>query len=713
MRRLDVAETEALIGAIQKASGLNQKSFERVRRSVENKIKAAKRIGKIQRNKAQTEKDIYQIDPSDTIEMHLFKVVFEKSERKINIVEQAFREYQEALGYWKTLDDQLVKQMIQNDADKSYKYIGKSKVPRYQGKPTFVESALKYSVTKLYQPVTVEKTHLRAFRNGTVNLKTGQISPHKADDYLTSYIPYDYAPGADCPAALIDYVSSSMGIDALDSVRAAISMVLDPTAPNKFIHVVGPSGSGKGVLGKTIASMFGPESVKTDNNFKKLAEPDQRHQYLQGCSFFYVDDIVDYVGGEIAAFYTLVERTPMSGRSLFSSKAYNTVFNTRYLVCSTGPIPIKSSASKGLTRRVFPLPTKSLSVDPDPTIETRLQECIADIISWALAMPKDYRNAIINNPSQYNESTARYLEDSDLSSNSVRAFADNCLMPIEPTGSLFPPTIEVGNLYEHYRIYCFAMGLKAMGQPTFVNQLKQAIPAHFVAKHEAKKGEESYIKGERTKVPSKWLFLSLYPSAFNTETIDEYDVNSRKIIKLSTAGMAEGNLYLFKEWAAKYQSHHPYAETLRNSSLGSLGRTDVPRGENDGAESTENKGKLDLSLGSLGSLGSFQEFHANSLGDATNIKNPVSNDTSSEKNGESSHAIEKKIEFSEFARGTRGTGGSTDNKGQNSPQGTNVPPRDPREKFLNSENSETANLGGIEGETDYTFYGDAEGLEEF
>ncbi len=567
MRRISIAETEVLLDVIQRCSGLSKINYSKVRRSITEKIKLSRYIARNQKTRQKQKTDIYYVDPCVTIEMHLFKVVFEESDTKISIVEQAFREYDPDKGYWRTLDDLLVRQMIQNEAEKSYKLVGKDKQRRYQGKPTFIDSALKFAATKLYKPNVIEKSHLRAFQNGTVNLKTGQLSAHSSDDFLTSYIPYNYVPESECPQCMLDYIASSMGIEAVDSVRAAISMILDPTAPNKFVHVVGPSGSGKGVLGRLISAMFSPESVTVDNNFKKLSEPDQRHQYLQGCSLFYIDDITEYVGGEIASFYTLVERTPMSGRSLFSSKAYNTVFNTRYLVCSTGPIPLRSSASKGLLRRAFPLPTQKISVAEDPTLETTLKEHIAEIISWALAMSKQYRNAIIANPGDYNMSTQLLLEETDLGSNSVRGFIDSCLLPTQlerhPEASI---TRE--ELYIAYKEYCLASGLKALGKPTFQGQMKLAIPAHYLPKRRITKNEPGYDSDSRKMLKPAWVMLQLDPNAFK----DRFNDFGESQIKIKIDSLPEGNIEIFQKWESKNKKFHPYHET--DFEVGSDGSSD-------------------------------------------------------------------------------------------------------------------------------------------
>ena len=561
MRKLDAISTEALLATIQKASPLDKPAFTTVRRKMALKFEKDEQR---QKNKVKAEKataDKFYINPEQTIEMHLFGVTFEESNKERSVIDQAFREYDDQRGYWKTIDDDGMRKIIQRNAKKSYKLIGKNAEKRYQGKPSFVDSALKYAATELYEPNASSRTHLRSFKNGTVNLKTGQLEQHNKSNYLTAHIPYDYYPEkTDCPEPFLRYVESSMGLEALASVRAGLSMILDPTAPDKFIHLVGPSGSGKGVMAYLISQMFGPESVKTDNSFKKLGDPDQRHQYLQGCSLFVIDDITDYVGGEIGSFYTLVERTATSGRSLFSSKAYNTVFNTRYVVCSTGPIPAKSSTSKGWNRRVFPLPTRAVIGAENPNLRLELKECIADIISWALAMDKAERNAILANPAEYSDGAARYLMEADLSSNSVRAFIDSCLRPVEPGNEYFAAPTEVGILYDHYRAYCLAMGVKSMSQNTFAHQLAESISAHLIPTHLATKNDPEYTPSKRVRIPSKWVYLALEDSAFSIkQNPDVFD--GRSEIVLCKPGMKEGNLELFRTWAANYQSYYPYSET--------------------------------------------------------------------------------------------------------------------------------------------------------
>jgi phage/plasmid-associated DNA primase len=77
-------------------------------------------------------------------------------------------------------------------------------------------------------------------------MRTGELLPHDPAHYLTSAIESDYIRDRPCPEVFLNFITSAFGEDQLDAVRAYTSMLIDPTAPyGKFIHIIGPSGSGK------------------------------------------------------------------------------------------------------------------------------------------------------------------------------------------------------------------------------------------------------------------------------------------------------------------------------------------------------------------------------------------------------------------------------------------------------------------------------------
>jgi hypothetical protein len=555
MKTLSSSEALGLLSRVQKSSGITKTTFDReFARPAREKIKELINEGQSWLSEQNAGDSTYRVPSELTDEMHLFEVTFTDPKKKLAFVDEAFRIYIPDRGYWKTVKDKRMLQIIQGNAKRSFRE-SKKGVRKYLGRPGVVESTLKYAAVELYLDDDLEQTHMRAFQNGSVDMVTGELSPHSPDYYLTSCIAAKYVPDSDCPPAMREYVETSFGIENLDYVRAGISLIIDPTAPDKFVHLVGTSGSGKGVFGKLIMKMFAPDTIRIANNFNIFGHADEHHKYLQGCSWYWIDDLVGYVGDEIGAFYTAVERTPMAGRSLFAKDSYVKSFNVRYGVASTGPVPSKSSTTRGWARRVFPIPT--LNRRPgDTDIEFRLQECLAEIISWALAMPKDLRNKILNNPGDYNDLAAKYFQETMLATNNTAAFIDACLTPDipDPSDTRESQSTDSGELYDWYIAYCSATGSRnAAGFNYFVSQMAQTIPANYIDWGRAKPGDKEYLEGAKAKeqpnVKPRWVYVSAVRGCFSM-------VNG--VWVCNKTNFAQGGILTFAHWARDFGALRPY-----------------------------------------------------------------------------------------------------------------------------------------------------------
>jgi hypothetical protein len=135
--------------------------------------------------------------------------------------------------------------------------------------------------------------------------------------------------------------------------------------------------------------LFG-EDGSSEGDFPDISTPEGRHQNLSGKRIFAVPDTGGYVRGT-RAFYELVDNGKLNGRALFNPVGYSKVWNIRFWVASVDHLQIEN-AGDGWARRAYPIPVLARSVRPDPDLKLLLEAVKADVISWALAMPRD--NAI-------------------------------------------------------------------------------------------------------------------------------------------------------------------------------------------------------------------------------------------------------------------------------------------------------------------------------
>ena len=543
-RIAQIADTDldALLYEIRTATKIYTKpEFNKkvVGRAEQKMLKIVQAVHVKEREQVEDE-DRYTLPGDLTIEQHLFNLTFCDKERPIKVIDHAFRQYDPEYGYWAAIPDEELEQRVLVNAELAHYPPNKNGVSKSLATAANVDKAMKYAGKKLFAAThKTNSKHLIAFRNYTVCTKTGDVRDHSPDHHITTCLPYDYTPGSECPPAMLRFIASSFGESNVEYVRAGLGLILDLTAPDRFIHLTGSSGTGKGVTSRLFMKFFGSESVGSPNNFKIFANPDQVHQYLSGKRLLAIDDIVGFIGEEIGRFYTAVERTAMNARCLFKPKGYTQQFDCRYTVASVGQLSAKYSNSKGWERRVFPMPTiRAARQEEDERLELELENCIADIISWALGQDKALRNDILKHPAKYNPAADEYFREAAFSSSSAWAFIEECLEPITPNENDMPHDQGANKtqLYAAYKSYAAAVGKPPMSEDGFVHELRQVLPLNWVNRRSG------------GKVKPRFVYIKMRP----VFEFGEFGVTC------NMEARGYDGVQQFRDWATQYGQLHPY-----------------------------------------------------------------------------------------------------------------------------------------------------------
>ncbi|MBW4450058.1 MAG: hypothetical protein KME38_25305 [Spirirestis rafaelensis WJT71-NPBG6] len=184
---------------------------------------------------------------------------------------------------------------------------------------------------------------------------------------------------------------------------------------------------------------------------------------------------------EVRDFYKLVDNHPLSGRQLNNATGYTRHWNCKWLLASVLPLQIEN-AGDGWMRRSIQFKLKRRDTKKiDSQLKNKLKAYRVEIINWALGMNPEKRNELIE--------TARFLPqmaelnaEQARNSSSVLQFIDMCLAPSEHESD----TLESALLYDDYKSFCDASGLKAFSYSLFVSHLKDRIFNHFVDRKQSR-----------------------------------------------------------------------------------------------------------------------------------------------------------------------------------------------------------------------------------
>jgi putative DNA primase/helicase len=348
-------------------------------------------------------------------------------------------------------------------------------------------------------------------------------------------------------------------------------MFLDPTAPfGRFPHLIGQSGGGKGTLGRLWSSLAGENAAGSATAFSDISTPEGRHQYLTGQKIFAFPDVGGYSQG-LRAFYELIDNGSMTGRALFNPVAYSKLWYCRFWVASVDHLQVEN-AGDGWARRAYLIPVRERTLIPDPDLRNKLEAVKAQVISWALAMPRAERDAILLSPPASDRVKSLAL-DAALYGDSARSFVDLCLRPSSDSSAIVPHS----QLHTWYVSYCQQHGYTPLGQSKFISHLRTVLPRNHVDR-----GWSPMVNGERSRLPAHWQGISPVLGVFVSSGEGEMQFPQNPQWICLKAKCIEGGLEEFEDYWNRLPDPPKPLETL--SSAGVQG-VQPQNSENQGVDS--------------------------------------------------------------------------------------------------------------------------------
>lgn len=298
----------------------------------------------------------------------------------------------------------------------------------------------------------VEHKHLLPVRNGTINLKTGQIEPHNPEHRFTKLVNVTYDQAATCETWL-NFLSricrddeGNTDPDELDYLQRAVGYTLSGDMHEQaFFILYGSGGNGKSTFINVIRHLLGPFAKQANTSTfsvqknKKSAEATPDLAKLYGVRFVVVSEpdegmelaeglIKQWTGGEeIAARYL--------------HKNEFEFFPVGKLWLNTNHLPRIKGGDLGIERRIRVLPfTSRIEKDEqDPYLESRLMQELPGILNWAIeGYRKLDKHGLATMPKRAQQLTQEYLSEHDTISNFIleccelggrdRAYASNAAL---------------------------------------------------------------------------------------------------------------------------------------------------------------------------------------------------------------------------------------------------------------------------------------------
>jgi putative DNA primase/helicase len=328
---------------------------------------------------------------------------------------------------------------------------------------------------------------------GTVDLRTGKLSPPNPDDYITKLAAVAPSLKAECPLwrkFLDEITQRNRGLIRLFQQWGGCSLTGD-TGVQSFLFIYGPGGNGKGVLVRTESWILG-DYAKTATMTLFTSSPYDKHTtdlaMLEGARMVTASEtqrgrkwdeqlLKQVTGGdEITAHYMHKD---------------NTTFTPKFKPTITGNHkPVIETVDDAMKRRTIIVPITWQPPDgvKDLDLEKKLRAEAPGILRWLIEGCVDWQKNGLVKPKIVLDETAEYFEAADTFGQWIR---ECCVLDPKSRD-------EPASLLANHNQWLEANGMRAVDRTRF----KAAVERQVGLQYKTVTGKQ-FVRGLRRLNPSR------------------------------------------------------------------------------------------------------------------------------------------------------------------------------------------------------------------
>jgi len=317
-----------------------------------------------------------------------------------------------------------------------------------------------------------DATQFIAFENGILNVQdllehgTAELVPHTPEFFSGNRLPYDYDPGAECPAwnRFLSEVLPDPEVRQLLQQFTGYCVVAD-TSLQVFLILVGEGANGKSVILLTVRALLGEENVSA----VPLELFEEKHYLVQtrGKLLNIVPEVSDLDRTCEGILKGFVAGDPVAFNEKY--KPVVTERPTARVIIATNELPRFRDRSLGLWRRMVLLPFDVVIPEEkqDPDLANKLAGELPGIFNWAVEGLRQLReNGRFIGPERCRLELSRYQSEG----NPARAFLEE---DYECDVTRQVPTQAI---YDEYRRWCENRGYRPLGEANFGREVQRVFP---------------------------------------------------------------------------------------------------------------------------------------------------------------------------------------------------------------------------------------------
>jgi putative DNA primase/helicase len=374
--------------------------------------------------------------------------------------------------------------------------------------------------------------------NGVLEIGTSKLLEHSPQNYLTWTLPRKHDPEAKEWSKINAYLDSASGGN--QNIKNVLLCFLNAVLKGrsdiqKFMHLMGLGGSGKGTIARLAIDLIGIENTCNSsvelfcsNRFETV------NAYRKRLLIFAdemalpkdISNLMKTVGGD----YLRAEQK--------NKPAFQYRFDGMVLMISEHPIA-QGVRGNGWKRRVISVPMNVKVADKNRRdLNKEFQPELAAFTNYLLSFSDEFVTQTLRGVSDIPELKAQFWE-SRLSEDAMAAWVNDCLIydttAFTPTGSDKDEAVKnngiVETLYGSYCDYCKRSGNNSLSYKKFSSALEELCQSTLG------------WKVEKTKTEQARGFLGLRLRGTGDDIIPTYEESLKNILTDSTRqadGLADG-----------------------------------------------------------------------------------------------------------------------------------------------------------------------------